>query len=138
MQEGIQVSVLKRTSLNVKYQTRVQLLRAYDQKILSVHSLAVQGRLSAQWLDESDCVGAWQSSNMAAAVFPTADTLPQLQQLAGEQSSRLLRPASISHNARRQCKVLLQRCLMHPKFSIHRQRSPTHQDSPCCNGVAAY
>ena len=62
--------------------------------------LAAQGRLSAQWLDESDCVGAWQSSNMAAAVFPTADTLPQLQQLAGEQSSHPLTPPSITHDAK--------------------------------------
>ena len=37
--------------------------------------------MSAEWLDESDCVGAWQNENMAAVLFPTAATLPQVRQL---------------------------------------------------------
>lgn len=43
-----------------------------------VGSAAVQGRLDAQWLDQEDCVGAWQSASLAAVVLPTANTLAQV------------------------------------------------------------
>ena len=38
--------------------------------------------MTAEWIDESDCVGAWQNERLAAVVFPTADTLPQVRQMA--------------------------------------------------------
>ena len=36
-----------------------------------------------QWLDKSDCVGAWQNEKVAAVVFCTADCLTQLRNLDG-------------------------------------------------------
>ena len=36
-----------------------------------------------QWLDKSDCVGAWQNEKLAAVVFCTADCLTQLRNLDG-------------------------------------------------------
>ena len=39
--------------------------------------------MEAEWLDETDCVGLWRSAALAAVVFPTADTLSSLRQLAG-------------------------------------------------------
>lgn len=41
----------------------------------------LQGRLEAEWLDETDCVGAWQSQSMAAVVLPTANTLDRLREI---------------------------------------------------------
>lgn len=38
--------------------------------------------MTAEWMDESDCVGAWQNERLAAVLFPTADTLPQVRQMA--------------------------------------------------------
>ena len=38
--------------------------------------------MTAEWMDESDCVGAWQNERLAAVVFPTADTVAQVRQLA--------------------------------------------------------
>lgn len=38
--------------------------------------------MGADWIDESDCVGAWQNSSLAAVLFPTAETLPQVRQIA--------------------------------------------------------
>ncbi|KAL3136401.1 hypothetical protein ABBQ38_005658 [Trebouxia sp. C0009 RCD-2024] len=43
---------------------------------------ALQGRMTAEWMDESDCVGAWQNERLAAVVFPTADTLSQVRHMA--------------------------------------------------------
>ncbi len=42
----------------------------------------VQGRMGAEWLDETDCVGSWQNERLAAVIFPTADTLTKVRQLA--------------------------------------------------------
>lgn len=51
----------------------------------------MQGRLEATWLDESDCVGAWQSDSLAAVVLPTANTLEQLRRIdAGGDGRRLM------------------------------------------------
>ena len=44
--------------------------------------VCVQGRMAADWIDESDCVGAWQNSGLAAVLFPTAESLPQVRQIA--------------------------------------------------------
>ena len=35
--------------------------------------------MSTEWVDQTDCVAAWQSRAMAALLFPTADSLPQLR-----------------------------------------------------------
>ncbi|DBA74506.1 TPA: hypothetical protein ACH3X2_000969 [Trebouxia sp. C0005] len=43
---------------------------------------AFQGRMGAEWLDETDCVGSWQNERLAAVLFPTADTLSKVRQLA--------------------------------------------------------
>ena len=37
--------------------------------------------MSARWLDEADCAGAWESDTMAAVLFPSADTLSGLRHL---------------------------------------------------------
>ena len=50
----------------------------------------VQGRLDVQWLDESDCVGAWESDTMAAVVLPTANTLMQLKAMAAAKGGKRL------------------------------------------------
>ena len=44
--------------------------------------MRMQGKLGVRWLDETDCVGAWESDAMAAVVLPTANTLPQLRDMA--------------------------------------------------------
>eukprot|EP00884_Botryococcus_braunii_P015871 jgi/Botrbrau1/2968/Bobra.0026s0035.2 len=41
----------------------------------------LQGSLKARILDEGDAVAAWQSPKLAAVLFPTADTLGQVQEL---------------------------------------------------------
>ena len=38
--------------------------------------------MGAEWLDETDCVGSWQNERLAAVIFPTADTLTKVRQLA--------------------------------------------------------
>ena len=43
-----------------------------------------------QWLDETDCVGAWESDNMAAVVLPTANILPQLKSMARAKGGKRL------------------------------------------------
>lgn len=45
----------------------------------------VQGAFQASWLDESDCVGAWESDAVAAVLFPTGGTLPNVRQLDAAQ-----------------------------------------------------
>ncbi|KAK9807484.1 hypothetical protein WJX72_000447 [[Myrmecia] bisecta] len=50
----------------------------------------LQGRLSADWLDETDCVGAWESETLAAVLFPTADSLHQLRELEGDRGGKRL------------------------------------------------
>ena len=50
----------------------------------------MQGKLGVRWLDETDCVGAWESDAMAAVVLPTANTLPQLRDMAAAGGGRRL------------------------------------------------
>ena len=50
----------------------------------------MQGKLGVRWLDETDCVGAWESDAMAAVVLPTANTLPQLRDMAAAGDGRRL------------------------------------------------
>ena len=49
-----------------------------------LNSKPAQGRISAQWLDKTDCVGAWQSEKLAAVLFCTSDCLPELRNIDGE------------------------------------------------------
>ncbi|BDA48311.1 probable APETALA2-like protein 2 at N-terminal half [Coccomyxa sp. Obi] len=49
-----------------------------------------RGRLEARWLDESDCVGAWQSESMAAVVLPTAYTLDALRAIDADRGGQRL------------------------------------------------
>ena len=57
---------------------------------LSRSFLWLQGRLEAQWLDETDCVGAWESDTMAAVVLATANTLSQLKAMAAAKGGNRL------------------------------------------------
>lgn len=41
----------------------------------------LEGRITAEWIDEGDCVGAWQSEKLAAVVFPTADSLKEVRRI---------------------------------------------------------
>jgi Domain of unknown function (DUF1995) len=41
----------------------------------------LEGRITAEWVDEGDCVGAWQSEKLAAVVFPTADSLTEVRRI---------------------------------------------------------
>jgi len=56
----------------------------------------LEGRITAELIDESDCVGAWQSEKLAAVVFPTADSLPAVQRiddaLSGERLVMMINP----------------------------------------------
>ncbi|KAL4420712.1 hypothetical protein ABPG75_010368 [Micractinium tetrahymenae] len=62
---------------------------------LKEHS-GLEGRITAELLDEGDCVGAWQSERLAAVLFPTADTLPDLRRiddaLSGERLTLVINP----------------------------------------------
>lgn len=50
----------------------------------------LQGSMNAQWLDEMERIGMWQNEAMAAVVFPSAETLPELRRLDAEQQRLLL------------------------------------------------
>jgi hypothetical protein len=50
----------------------------------------LEGRVTAEWLDEGDCVAAWQSERLAAVLFPSAEALPALRRLDGALSGRRL------------------------------------------------
>ena len=50
----------------------------------------LEGRITAEWLDEGDCVGAWQSEKLAAVVFPTAETLPAVRRVDDALSGKRL------------------------------------------------
>ena len=56
----------------------------------------LEGRITAEWLDEGDCVGAWQSERLAAVLFPTADALPAMRRiddaLSGERLIVVVNP----------------------------------------------
>jgi len=51
---------------------------------------SLQGRITAEWLDEGDCVGAWQSERLAAVLFPTAETLPAVRRIDDALSGKRL------------------------------------------------
>lgn len=53
-------------------------------------NICVQGSMNAQWLDEMERIGMWQNEAMAAVVFPSAETLPELRRLDAEQQRLLL------------------------------------------------
>lgn len=44
-------------------------------------SEGLEGRITAEWIDEGDCVGAWQSEKLAAVVFPTAEVLKDVRRI---------------------------------------------------------
>jgi len=50
----------------------------------------LEGRITAEWLDEGDCVGAWQSERLAAVLFPTADVFPDVRRIDDALSGRRL------------------------------------------------
>jgi hypothetical protein len=56
----------------------------------------LEGRITAEFLDETDCVGLWQSERLAAVVFPTAETIPALMKvgdaLSGERLTICINP----------------------------------------------
>ena len=56
----------------------------------------LEGRITAEFLDETDCVGLWQSERLAAVVFPTAETIPSLMKvgdaLSGERLALFINP----------------------------------------------
>lgn len=56
----------------------------------------LEGRITAEFLDETDCVGLWQSERLAAVVFPTAETIPALMKvgdaLSGERLTLCVNP----------------------------------------------
>ncbi|PRW21058.1 AAA+-type ATPase (ISS) isoform B [Chlorella sorokiniana] len=62
---------------------------------LKQHS-GLEGRITAELLDDSDCVAAWQSERLGAVLFPTADTLPDLRKiddaLSGERLTLMINP----------------------------------------------
>ncbi len=76
----------------MRSQTRVMMLRA-------------QGPLDARWLDPADCVGVWEGDALAAAVFPTADSVPALRDLDGTHPPRRLcaSPDALLLRAHEQC-----------------------------------
>lgn len=51
---------------------------------------AWQGPLSADWIDEADCVGAWESDSLAAVLFPSSEALPRLRALDSAQGGQRL------------------------------------------------
>ena len=56
----------------------------------------LEGRITAEFLDETDCVGLWQSERLAAVVFPTAESIPALMKvgdaLSGERLTLCVNP----------------------------------------------
>jgi hypothetical protein len=54
---------------------------AYDWLVFALPQSAFQAR----WLDESDCVGAWESEAVAAVLFPTGGTLPAVRAIDAAQ-----------------------------------------------------
>ncbi|KAL4855618.1 hypothetical protein ACK3TF_003942 [Chlorella vulgaris] len=54
------------------------------------------GRITAEFLDEGDCVGAWQSERLGAVLFATAESMPDLRRiddaLSGERLTLVINP----------------------------------------------
>ena len=74
----------------IKQQFRVA-LPMVEALLLSLKSVqGLEGRITAEFLDETDCVGAWQSEKLSAVLFPTAETIPSLQRIDDALSGRRL------------------------------------------------
>lgn len=54
-------------------------------------SPVLQGAFHASWLDESDCVGAWESDAVVAVLFPTGGTLADVRRLDALQVLKAVR-----------------------------------------------
>ena len=80
----------------IKQQFRVALPMIESLLRILKSAPGLQGRITAEFLDETDCVGAWQSEKLSAVVFPTAETIPSLQRidnaLSGERLSLIINP----------------------------------------------
>ena len=50
----------------------------------------LEGPLSARLLDEADAVGAWTGDNIALVLFPTAETIKEVQKLADARPNALI------------------------------------------------
>ncbi|KAI8103397.1 hypothetical protein M9435_004736 [Picochlorum sp. BPE23] len=80
----------------IKQQFRVALPIVESLLLILKDVDGLQGRITAEFLDETDCVGAWQSEKLAAVLFPTAETIPSLQRidnaLSGERLNLIINP----------------------------------------------
>lgn len=80
----------------IKQQFRVALPMIESLLRILKNAPGLEGRITAEFLDETDCVGAWQSEKLSAVVFPTAETIPSLQRidnaLSGERLSLIINP----------------------------------------------
>jgi hypothetical protein len=80
----------------IKQQFRVALPMIESLLRILKNAPDLQGRITAEFLDETDCVGAWQSEKLSAVVFPTAETIPSLERidnaLSGERLSLIINP----------------------------------------------
>lgn len=80
----------------IKQQFRVALPMVESLLLILKDVDGLQGRITAEFLDETDCVGAWQSEKLAAVLFPTAETIPSLQRidnaLSGERLNLIINP----------------------------------------------
>jgi hypothetical protein len=77
-----------------QFRAALPLVEALLLRLKAAEGLA--GRITAEWLDEADCVGAWQSERLAAVLFPSADALPAVRRiddaLSGERLTLLVNP----------------------------------------------
>lgn len=80
----------------IKQQFRVALPMIESLLRILKNAPGLEGRITAEFLDETDCVGAWQSEKLSAVVFPTAETIPSLQRidnaLSGERLNLVINP----------------------------------------------
>lgn len=80
----------------IRQQFRVALPMVEELLLKLKQAEGLEGRITAEWLDEGDCVGAWQSERLAAVLFPSADALPAVQRiddaLSGKRLTLLLNP----------------------------------------------
>lgn len=74
----------------IKQQFRAALPMIESLLLLLKSTDGLRGRITAEFLDESDCVGAWQSERLSAVLFPTAETIPSLQRIDDALSGRRL------------------------------------------------
>lgn len=80
----------------IKQQFRAALPMVESLLLILKNVKGLEGRITAEFLDEVDCVGAWQSERLAAVVFPTAETIPALQKiddaLSGQRLTLVINP----------------------------------------------